>query len=556
MVKKKLNIEETFSLALENHKKNNFSSAEKIYSKILKINSKHFNSIFYLASLYAQTKNFYAAQELFEKAIKIRPDYALAYSNLGAVLKELGNFEESINVCQKAIKIDPKYSAAYSNLGAALRETGRFKDSVNACEKALKVQPNNFGALHNLALSLQELNEIKKAMNCYKILSKIQSNPGNAYQNLGKLSTMIGEKKEAINFYQLAIEHEPENLFYYYNLSYLDENILDENLKIKINHIIKKNSEKNQNTAYAHFLLSKYELNLKNYQKELDHLINGHNHYFESKKKQYTNDVDYWLNQLPKNEELNNQINVIKKAKTSSDKLIPIFIIGVPRCGSTLIEKIIASGSHFVTIGEETGILSVFVKKKIIRKKSIYNDFEKNRNELIEKYGQRNLLQEKSNYIFTDKTLDNFFYIDLIKGTFPNAKVINCVRDPLLSIMSIIKNNLPSVSWSHNIEHIFKYFDIYYKKIKNFNKIFPNYIYELDLEKFSNEPIEESKKLMKFCNLPWDIKCLEFYKRKDLISKTTSNVTLRQKIYKQSSEKYLPYKNLLKKYGDKYSWFK
>ena len=121
--------------------------------------------------------------------------------------------------------------------------------------------------------------------------------------------------------------------------------------------------------------------------------------------------------------------------------------------------------------------------------------------------------------------------------------------------MSIIKNNLPSVSWSHNIEHIFKYFDIYYRKIANFNKTLPNYIYELDLEKLSNEPIEESKKIMKFCNLPWNIKCLEFYKRKDLISKTASNVTLRQKIYKQSSKKYLPYKNLLKKYGDKYSWF-
>ena len=521
MEKKNLTIKETFALAFENHKKNNFSAAEKLYQQVLEINPIHFDSIFHLASLSAQMKNFKKAKELFERAIKIKPNYAIAYNNLGAVLKELG----------------------------------MFKESVSACEKAITIQPNNLGAYHNLALSLQELNEIKKAINCYKILSKIQINPGNTYQNLGKLSVMIGEKKEAINFYQLAIKHEPENLFYYYNLSDLDENILDGNLKIKINNIIKKNSGKNQNTAYAHFLLSKYESNLKNYQKEFDYLINGHHYYFESKKKEYSNDIDYWLNQLPKNEELNNSINVIEKAKISSEELMPIFIIGVPRCGSTLIEKIIASGSHFITIGEEIGILSAFVKEKIIKKKSIYFDIENTRNELIKKYKQRNLLQEKSNYIFTDKTLDNFFYINLIKGTFPNAKVINCVRDPLLSIMSIIKNNLPSVSWSHNIEHIFKYFDIYYRKIANFNKTLPNYIYELDLEKLSNEPIEESKKIMKFCNLPWNIKCLEFYKRKDLISKTASNVTLRQKIYKQSSKKYLPYKNLLKKYGDKYSWF-
>ena len=70
-----------------------------------------------------------------------------------------------------------------------------------------------------------------------------------------------------------------------------------------------------------------------------------------------------------------------------------------------------------------------------------------------------------------------------------------------------------------------------------------------------NEPENESKKLMKFCGLPWDKKCLEFYKRKDLFSKTTSNVQIRKAIYKHSLEKYLPYKKFLNKYGEKYPWF-
>ena len=68
-------------------------------------------------------------------------------------------------------------------------------------------------------------------------------------------------------------------------------------------------------------------------------------------------------------------------------------------------------------------------------------------------------------------------------------------------------------------------------------------------------PENESKKIMKFCDLPWDVKCLEFYKRKDLISKTSSNLQIRKAIYKHSEKKYLPYKQFLKKYGDKYSWY-
>ena len=220
------------------------------------------------------------------------------------------------------------------------------------------------------------------------------------------------------------------------------------------------------------------------------------------------------------------------------------------------VEKIITSGVQSIPAGEEVGILSTFVKKKIIKNQSLSIGIEDFQIKLFEKYNNRRLIKEKSNYTFTDKTLDNFFYIGLIKQIFPKAKVINCRRSPLSSIMSILKNNLPGVPWAHNLEHIFKYFDIYNKMIENFNKIFPSFIYELRLEKLSSEPEEESKKLFKFCDLTWDKKCLEFYKRKDLISKTTSNLQIRKAIYQHSLERDLPYKQFLNRYGDSYSWFK
>ena len=121
--------------------------------------------------------------------------------------------------------------------------------------------------------------------------------------------------------------------------------------------------------------------------------------------------------------------------------------------------------------------------------------------------------------------------------------------------MSILKNNLGDVSWAHNVENIFQFFDIYYKKIEEFKKIHPNFIYDLQLEKFVSNPEIESKELMNFCELPWSKKCLEFYKRKDITSKTASNIQIRQAIYKDSKEKYLPYRQFLIKYGKKYKWF-
>ena len=121
--------------------------------------------------------------------------------------------------------------------------------------------------------------------------------------------------------------------------------------------------------------------------------------------------------------------------------------------------------------------------------------------------------------------------------------------------MSILQTNLTEVAWAHHLEHIDQFFDFYHQKIEQLKTTFPNFIYDLNYEKFINNPETESKKLMEYCGLPWDKKCLEFYKRKDLISKTTSNIQIRKAINKDSIKKYLPYKQFLSKYGDKYNWF-
>jgi len=547
------NLTKFFNLAVKNHRENKLENAGKFYNKVLKINSCHFYSVFYLASLYAQTQNFTKSKELFKKAIQIQPGQALSYSNLGAVLKELGNFEEAAEVCKNAIAIEPNNVAALGNLGAVLKELGNFEEAAEVCKNAIAIEPNNVAALGNLALTLIELGQISGAINCYKKLNSIKSNPVSYYKNLGHLNIVLDDKKEAIKSYELAIKHDPDDLSNYYYLSSLNNKILNKRLKKEINQIILK-SKNNKNLSYANLLLSKYESDIKNYKKEFNYLLKGHSYFLTSEKKNYKNDIKYWLSVLPNSKELDEAKIEIKEKNRQSFR--PIFIVGVPRCGSTLVEKIISSGPQKVSTGEEIHILSLFVKKKIIKKEPIFLDDKNFEINLIKKYKERKLIQEESNFIFTDKTLDNFFYIGLIKKIFPNAKVINCKRSPLSSIMSILKNNLPAIPWAHSLEDIFKYFDIYNKSILKFEKSYPGFVYSLDYEKLVVDPERESKKLMDFCNLPWDKKCLDFYKRKDLISKTSSNMQVRKEIYKNSQKKYLPYKKLLNKHVLKYSWYK
>ena len=328
---------------------------------------------------------------------------------------------------------------------------------------------------------------------------------------------------------------------------------MDYDLKAKIEKIIKNNSSKKNYVAYGNYLLSKYEQKKKNYEKEFSYLIKGHQCFFDSRKAQFELGVKYCFEDVLQIEEGAK----VEELETKNDnKINPIFIIGVPRCGSTLVEKIIGSGMKLIPMGEETSVLEHFINAKILEKQSLnIGNVGDVQNELTDIYKRKGLILEKCDNTFTDKSLNNFFYLKLIKEIYPNAKIINCKRDILSSIVSIFQNNLTELAWAHDLDKIFRYFNNYFKIIEKYKKINPNFIYELEFEKLVNNPEEESKKLMKFCELPWDKKCLEFYKREDLFSKTASNIQIRKAIYKHSLEKYLPYKKFLNQYGEKYSWF-
>ena len=603
MNKNNSTLEETFTLAYENYQKDFSKVAATLCQKILKIDSNHFGSNFLMGLISLRHKNYDNAIYFFQKGIKINPNFIATYNNLGGTFKELGKLKEARNCYKKAIEINPEYASAYYNIGNLLKEEGKFQDAIvnynkaiefykkekkteknqsnyvnalhslggvqrelgkleeakNYYEQVIKIKPDHEQAYNNLGIVLKELDKFNEATICYEKAVKIKPNYALAYHNLGIINKLLGNFKKTVNAFQKAIEYEPDNLFHYYHLSDFKKEILDKKTKNKINKIVNTKNTSKINLAYGNFLLSKYELEDKNYKKELDYLLKGHLCYSESTNEKFRKGTEYALNKLPNIIKFSNLNNLSDEAvKNNSYKIKPIFIIGVPRCGSTLVEKVIAANDTNIPIGEETAILSVFFEQeKLLEKKSInVRDIENFRMKLLDKYKRKKLISERSNYIFTDKSLDNFFYIGLIKAIYPHAKVINCKRNALSSIVSILQNNLTGISWAHDIENIFRYFDIYHRMINNYVKIFPNFVYELELEKFTNNPESESKKLMEYCDLPWNEKCLEYYKRKDVISQTASNIQIREAIYKTSNEKYLPYKKFLTQYGEKYSWFK
>ena len=587
MNKKNEPLKMTYMRALESYKKQDYKNAETFCYKILSIDSYHFDSIMMLASIEGSRKNFDQAKELLLKALEIQPKNTSAIHNLGACFKELGKLDEAKNYYNKVLAIDSNhtnanynlgniyyqlkdlkkaksyfkktteiqknYGIAFFSLGNVHTDLKEYNEAMSCYQKAIEINPRIVGAHNNLGLVYRTLNDLENAVKSYQSAIKLQPSHGGAYHNLALAYKELGKFNKSVEAHQKAIECEPENLAHYYYLSELKKEVLNLNLKNKVKKILIEKKSTKKDIAFGNYILAKYERKEKNYEKELRILIDGHKNYFESMKKKFELGIKYCFEDVL---QINEEATVDKITNDKYDEIKPIFIIGVPRCGSTLIEKIIASGSKVIPMGEETGIFENFVNRKILEKQSLnLGDCRVVRKELNNLYKERGLILKKYDNTFTDKSLNNFFYLKLIQKIYPNAKIINCERDILSSIVSIFQNNLTELAWTHDLDNIFKYFDNYFNIINNYEDEIPKKMYYLKLEKFTLDPEKESKKLMKFCELPWNKKCLEFYKRKDLISKTASNIQIREAIYKHSIDKYLPYKKLLDKYSRKYIWF-
>ena len=414
-----------------------------------------------------------------------------------------------------------------------------------------------------LGLVYFELNNFTKSIFYYKKFLLKNPESSNALLNLAIVKQTTGDIDCAKRIYLKLIKKNQLNIRAFYGLYLLDEkNLTKKNFEILLN--LKKNKKLNlYDMAIINFLLSKNEKNKKKFNKEMEYLENFHTSIFNSNLN-YNNSSQFYYEKIIK--KYFNKVNIINKNNSvlKTYNIQPLFIIGLPRSGSTVIESILTSSKEkIISFGEchffNTSVLKqisseIYSKNFDNRKFSFNIDLEKLNLDIFEKYSQSNLLYNEKNIRFIDKSLENFFNIEIIYKNFPKAKFLHTCRNPLDSIISIYQSMLPDLSWTHSIENILSYLDTYYKVINYFKIKYPNIILDVNLEDFTENNEKITKEILKFCGLTWDLEILNFYKRKDLFSKTLSFRQIRSKVKKYNLLKYKPYYKFIKKYENRYNW--
>ena len=469
-----------------------------------------------------------------------KKNYKEAKSILLELIKEVKN-----------IKIDARVYYLLYLVFDGLREA---KSAKKYLEKCLKINKTNHIVLNNLANIFIKEGNIIKAEKFYLESLENKDDYLVATINIAIFYQDTGRLEEAKKFYLKAIDLSPKKISIYFNLSRIDKNFISEK-KIKYLEDLMKNEKiESIEMAYGFFLLAEYERKNFFFVKEIDYLKKGHQKIFNEKLNKNNQTLNYWQNTIP---EKYNKFSFINDNKENElTKFNPIFIIGLPRSGSTMVEAILSSGDVKVeNLGESSLINGVVVSthNELKEKENTKIDLDLINNKVLKLMRDKNFLSTK-NKIFTEKSLENFFYIDIILKLFPKAKFINTFRNIEDNIFAIFQQALTKLSWTHSIENILEYVDNYLNIMDYFVKKYPSKIFSLDLEELTNKPEDTSKKIYSFSNLKWNERVLDFYKRKDLIISTASNIQIRRNIQKYNHEKYRPYKEFLKKFSHKYTW--
>ena len=505
------------------------------------------------------------------------------------------NFKRVIEGSTKLLKKLPKNDYLLNLTGMAYQGLSQHKNSVRYFREAIKHAPNNTAAMNNYANSLKALGKLETSQDLYEKILKLNPNYINAYNNYANLKTVINDYKGAIKLYEQALEllrkttNVPTSsivgVLFSLAVAYQSENdiekankILDEIFAIDPLHVgahklvssISKYSKDNKNSLEhvkkmeeldkniltsdyekkvdISFALGKAHEDLKDYEKAFKYLETANNLKFEK----FGSNLEAEKKAIENIIKTFQDIDLEKSNEDSQEKKI-IFILGMPRSGTTLTEQIIASHSEVYGAGEliylQQVIKNNFINESKYNKQLIIENQALSKNIIFSEYLEYFNLYDLRENIITDKAPQNFRFIGLIKIFFPNSKIIHCYRNPKDNCLSLFKNSFASntMNWTNKAEDIAEYYNLYSKMMNFWKSKIPEFIHDVEYEKLVKDKESEIKKILNFCNLKWDEKCLSPDKHSKTPIKTVSVSQARQPIYQSSLNSNSNYDKYLNK---------
>jgi tetratricopeptide (TPR) repeat protein len=573
------NVQAHNNMGIVHYDRRQFAKAVECYRKVVSLRPNHAEAYNNLGNaLRAMGKANEAIVE-YENAIERRENYAEAYNNMGVMLREMQKFDEAEMAFRRAVGCRPNYIEATNNLASLLLFHKRYDDALRLlgdllkahpkepqtlvnvaraqllrgsnlqAERAVKAllaeNPDNVQALNLYGQICHEMDRFDEALKSFEHALSIRPNDLEALNFYGIILKSVGRLDDARNAFIKALEIQPRALGAYSNIVDLEKFTPDNPLFVAMSQMVAraKNPEHERFMA-MHFALGKAYDDMQEFDKALHHFGIG----TRLKRAQLTyNEADVF-SFFDEIRETFNEEYFKNRPFEGVQTTLPIFIIGMPRSGSTMTEQIIQSHPDVYGAGEIKTLSACIgaVRMKYPNLPKFPAMARIMRPTQFAAIGER-YLKAVSSYSpdakrVTDKLLTNYYFAGLLNTLFPQAKIIHTMRSPvdtcLSSYTKLFKDDMPH---SYDFRDLGRYYGKYYELMAHWRKVLPpGAMLDVQYEDVVADTETKAKEIIAFLGLEWDERCLKFHES-DRPVKTASVSQVRRPLYTSSVERWRRY---------------
>ena len=551
------------------------ASAKTCCEKVIALSPNSHGPYLNLANILMATGQFQEAMQRFQQALQLKPGDPQTLSNLANLYMQQGQLEQAAKCLQNVIRTTPEYPQAHNNLGNLYREMSRHEEAQSCFHQALKIKPDYIDALCNLGASLNDQLKFIEAENCYSKALKIAPGNAAALRNLGNLYQSTGEFERARQCYERILESTPSDIGTISSLATLHERCGDTGAAFKLLSPLIHSRQHDVDSVLTYAKLcskrGEDEIGIKVLADTLNTPVSpnkvidiyfamgdlyDHSGQYE---RAFTcfrkaNDLDSGRQPtqnsavtLKSTIEFFSRDRLEKLPRSSIDSEMPVFIVGMPRTGTSLVEQILASHPLVRAGGERGDIFNIIDSIALpARQNTTFPALlESIQQQTLDKIAIQHLSRISApggDYTrFTDKTPLHGLHLGFISQLFPQSRVIICHRNALDTCLSIYFHRFNAFhSYATQLGALGHFFREYYKLMQHWVDVLELKILPIHYEDLAREPEKHIRHIIDFCGLDWHDNCLLFHKNKRTVN-TPSYDQVRKPMYTNSIDRWKHY---------------
>ena len=476
------------------------------------------------------------AERILKPHLKEDPFDAAAIRMLAELAGRIGRWRDAENLLRRAVELSPGWTAAKANLALVLGRMGRPAEAMEFLEDIFEDEPEDLGHWNLKAATLGRLGDFEQAIELYEGVLERSPNQARVWLSYGHMLKTLGRQAEGISAYRKSIALKPALGEAWWSLANLKTVKFNDADLGAMQEALHSPDLSDEDRFHLDFALGKAMHDAGRPDDAFAHYATANALRLQSqpyRPEEISRTVDRCVDSFT--------ADVLAERTGGCDAPDPIFIVGMPRAGSTLVEQILSSHS-LVEGTSELPDIPALARQPGPYPKAILDLSEAERRSLGEEYLRRSGVQRRTDRpFFIDKLPNNWLFVPFIHLILPNAKIIDARRHPLGCCFSNFRQHFAhGQAFTYDLEHVGRYYADYVRLMAHVDAVLPGRVHRIVYERMVDETEAEVRRLLDYCELEFEPQVLEFYKTERAV-RTASSEQVRRPIYREATEEWRAY---------------